>query len=128
MPLINGYQLVFRYRAAKSQKQLAIVEYQRTVLIALVEVANALVAIDRLRERRAHLEAEVAARTESVELSKVRYRNGVASYLDVVNAEQNLFPTQLTLVQVIGAQLNAYTQLYRALGGGWRMPGSPKSR
>jgi multidrug efflux system outer membrane protein len=119
-PLLNGYQLVWRYRASKSNRQIAVVEYQRTVLVALVEVASALVAVDRLRERRAQLEAEVAARAESVELAKVRFRNGVASYLEVVQLEQNLFPAQILLAEVIGDQFAAYAQLYRALGGGWR--------
>ena len=69
---------------------------------------------------RAQLEISVRARVESVRLAKVRYDNGVASYLDVVQAEQNLFPAELQLAQTIGEQFIARAQLYRALGGGWQ--------
>ncbi len=79
-----------------------------------------LAAIEKLREVRARLEVSVRARVESVELAKVRYTNGVASYLDVVQAEQNLFPAEIQLAQTIGSQFVALTQLYRALGGGWQ--------
>jgi multidrug efflux system outer membrane protein len=79
---------------------------------------------------RAQLEISVRARVESVELAKVRYNNGVASYLDVVNAEQNLFPVELQLADTIGQQFVATVQLYRALGGGWQSTesGSPAPR
>jgi outer membrane protein, multidrug efflux system len=50
----------------------------------------------------------------------VRFANGVASYLDVVQAEQNLFPAELALAQTTGAQFSAMAQLFRALGGGWQ--------
>ena len=62
----------------------------------------------------------MAAQVESVRLAKERFTAGVASYLDVVQAEQNLFPTELTLAQTIGAQFTALADLYRALGGGWQ--------
>jgi multidrug efflux system outer membrane protein len=49
----------------------------------------------------------------------------VSSYLDIVQAEQNLFPTELQLAQTIGAQFAATAQLYRTLGGGWIEPPQP---
>jgi outer membrane protein TolC len=52
----------------------------------------------------------------------------VSSYLDVVQAEQNLFPAELQLAQTIGAQFAATAQLYRALGGGWIVPPPPPPR
>jgi outer membrane protein TolC len=70
------------------------------------------------------LEAQVAAQVESVRLAKERFTGGAASYLDVVQAEQNLFPTELTLAQTIGLQWASLAQLYRALGGGWQVPPS----
>jgi multidrug efflux system outer membrane protein len=85
-------------------------------------VANALVAIRTLREQRAQLEDSVRASAETVKLATDRYRAGVSSYLDVVQAEQNLFAAQLQLAQTIGAQFAATAQLYRALGGGWLQP------
>jgi outer membrane protein, multidrug efflux system len=119
-PILNGAANAHRYRAQQANWRALIAEYRRTVLIALAETSNALVAIDRLREARKQLEESVRARIESVRLAKVRYNNGVASYLDVVQAEQNLFPAELQLAQTIGSQFVATTQLYRSLGGGWQ--------
>jgi multidrug efflux system outer membrane protein len=118
-PILNGAAYAHRYRGQQAGWRSTVANYRRTVLNALVEVANALIAIKTYRDERAQLELEVRAQTERLRLAKVRFRNGVASYLDVVQAEQNLFPVELTLAQTIGAQFVAVTQLYRALGGGW---------
>jgi multidrug efflux system outer membrane protein len=129
-PLLAGAAIAHRYRGAEAVWRATVADYRRSVLIALADVSNALVAIDKLREVRAQLEISVRARVESVELAKVRYNNGVASYLDVVNAEQNLFPVELQLADTIGQQFVATVQLYRALGGGWQSTesGSPAPR
>lgn len=122
VPLLNGYQIRYRHRAQQANWRALVASYRQAVLSALVEVSSALIAIDRLHEQRSLLETEVRARSESVELAKIRFRNGVASYLEVVQAEQNLFPAELQLAQLIGSQFVYTTQLYRALGGGWQPP------
>jgi multidrug efflux system outer membrane protein len=121
-PLLSGSQIKHRYEAQKANWQALVASYRQAVLNALSEVSGALIALDRLRAQRGHQEAEVRARTETVEMAKVRFRNGVASYLEVVQAEQNLFPAELQLAQTIGAQFTALALLYRALGGGWMQP------
>jgi multidrug efflux system outer membrane protein len=118
-PLLNGAQYAHQYRGQQANFVAAVADYRRTVVTALADVANALVAITTLRTQRAALEHEVAARVESVKLSKERFHIGVVGYLDVVQAEQNLFPAQLQLAQTVASQFLAETQLYRALGGGW---------
>jgi multidrug efflux system outer membrane protein len=120
IPVLNGAQKVYGWRGQQASYVVAVVAYRRTVLTALSEVANALVALKTYREARVQLEAQVAAQVESLRLAKERFTNGVASYLDVVQAEQNLFPSELTLAQTIGAQFASLTELYRALGGGWQ--------
>jgi multidrug efflux system outer membrane protein len=122
LPLLNGAQNVHKLHGQEATYVTAVVAYRRATLTALQEVADALVAIKSYRRARVELEAQVAAQVESVRLAKERFGNGVASYLDVVQAEQNLFPTQLTLAQTIGAQFSSLAQLYRALGGGWEPP------
>jgi multidrug efflux system outer membrane protein len=119
-PLLAGAAIAHRYRAAEALWRATVADYRRAVLVALSDTSNSLVTIDKLREERTQLEISVRARVESVELAKVRYNNGVASYLDVVQAEQNLFPAELQLAETIGQQFIATTQLYRALGGGWQ--------
>jgi multidrug efflux system outer membrane protein len=119
-PVLNGAQNRHRHRAQEATLHAVIAQYRRTILTALGDVADAVTDIHQLGEQRAQLDAEVRARNDSVRLAKVRFTNGVASYLDVVQAEQNLFPAQIALAQTIGAQFVAVTQLYRALGGGWQ--------
>jgi multidrug efflux system outer membrane protein len=119
-PILNGAQYAHRYRGQQALYLATLADYRRTVLNALVEVSNALVAITTYREQRAQLAIEVKAQTERLRLAKVRFANGVASYLDVVQAEQNLFPAELALAQATGAQFIAVAQLFRALGGGWQ--------
>jgi multidrug efflux system outer membrane protein len=125
LPLLNGAQLVHAWRGQQASWRAVVFEYRRVVLIALGDVANALVAIRTLREQRVQLEDSVRFSAETVKLSTDRYRAGVSSYLDVVNAEQNLFAAQLALAQTLGAQFAATAQLYRALGGGWLLPAQP---
>jgi multidrug efflux system outer membrane protein len=126
-PILNGAQNVHNYRAQQAFYRQEVLAYRRTVLIAFVEVSNALVAIKTYREQRAELETEVRAQTQRVQLANVRFRNGVASYLDVVQAEQNLYSAELALAQTIGAQFSSMAQLYRALGGGWQPAPAPSS-
>ncbi len=119
-PLLGGAAVAHRYRLQEALWRATVADYRRAVLNGLAETSNALVTMDKLREMRIQLEISVRAWTESVRLAKVRYDNGVASYLDVVNAEQNLFPAQIQLSQTVGDQFVAMTNLYRALGGGWQ--------
>ncbi len=128
VPLLGGAQLVHAWRGQKAGWRATVADYRRAVLVALGDVANALVAIRTLREQRAALEASVRASAETVKLATDRYRAGVSSYLDVVQAEQNLFAAELQLAQTIGAQFAATAQLYRALGGGWMVPSRPRPR
>lgn len=126
-PILNGAQNVHNYRAQQAFYRQEVLEYRRTVLNAFLEVSNALVAIKTYRDQRAELETEVRAQTQRVRLATLRFRNGVASYLDVVQAEQNLYSAELLLAQTIGAQFSSMAQLYRALGGGWQPAPAPSS-
>jgi len=105
---------------AEAQKREMLATYQKTIYGALREVSDALIVHDRTREQRAQEEKLVAALTESVRLSDLRYRGGLDSYLQVLDAERNLFGGQLTLAQLRLQELQSVVQLYRALGGGWQ--------
>ena len=63
----------------------------------------------------------VKALTEAVEHATARYQQGLASYFEVLEAQQQLYPAQTTLAQIRRDRLVAYVQLYRALGGGWNL-------
>jgi NodT family efflux transporter outer membrane factor (OMF) lipoprotein len=107
-------------RLTEAQQREALITYEKTIYGALREVSDALIVYDRTSAQRAEEEKLVAALTESVQLSTLRYRGGLDSYLQVLDAERNLFGGQLTLAQLKLLELQAVVQLYRALGGGWQ--------
>jgi multidrug efflux system outer membrane protein len=104
----------------EAQKREMLVTYQKTIYGALSEVSDALISHDRTRDERTQEEKLVGALSESVRLSTLRYRGGMDSYLQVLDAERNLFGGQLTLAQLRLLELQSVVQLYRALGGGWQ--------
>ncbi|HEY2843778.1 MAG TPA: efflux transporter outer membrane subunit, partial [Bryobacteraceae bacterium] len=104
----------------EAQQREALVNYQKTIYGALRDVSDALVAHDRTQGQRGEQEKLVAALSDTVRLSNLRYRGGLDSYLQVLDAERNLFGGQLTLAQLRLQELQSVMQLYRALGGGWQ--------
>ena len=93
--------------------------YQQAARAAFTDVSDSLIEYRKRREQRAEQDALVAARTTSVRLSLLRYRGGLDSYLQVLDAETRLFDGQLQLADLKRAELTAIVRLYRALGGGW---------
>ncbi len=119
-PIFQGGRLYYSYKGSVASWQAAVLLYEQTVLNALGEVSNTLVARQRFAESRVELVRQVTALSESVRLSKLRYDGGLASYFEVLQAQQELFPAEITLARTKLNQLTAIVQLYRALGGGWR--------
>jgi len=108
-------------RLTEAQENEMLIAYQKSIYGALREVADALATHTRTREQRGEEEKLVAALSESVRLSTLRYRGGLDSYLQVLDAERNLFTGQLDLAQLRLLELQSVVQLYRALGGGWQL-------
>jgi outer membrane protein, multidrug efflux system len=120
-PVFEGGRLRSGLRLSRAQYQEAVLTYQQTVQNALEQVSNGLIATQRDREFREQQEMLTRAAQRTDELSEVLYKNGGASYLQVLTAETNYFSAELNLVQ---AQLNerlAVVQLYQSLGGGWQL-------
>lgn len=107
-------------RLTEAQEREMLLTYQKSIYSALREVADALATHTRTREQRIEEEKLVHALSESVRLSTLRYRGGLDSYLQVLDAERNLFEGQLSLAQLRLVELQSVVQLYRALGGGWQ--------
>jgi multidrug efflux system outer membrane protein len=118
-PVFQGGRLTGQYRQSKAFRDEAALRYQRTVLNAFREVSDALVAREQLAEVREHQAHQVHALEEAVKLSSERYIAGKASYYEVLEAQQQLFPAQLNLARTERDQLLAVVALYKALGGGW---------
>jgi multidrug efflux system outer membrane protein len=119
-PLFEGGRLVGQYRQTKAARSEAELRYRQTVLNALREVSDALVSRLELAEIRQHQAHEVTALETAVKLSSERYVAGKASYYEVLEAQQQLFPSQLNLARTKRDQLLAVVTLYKALGGGWQ--------
>ena len=105
--------------AATAARDIAIAQYERAIQSAFREVADALAGRATFGDQLAAQSRVAEAEAVRYRLAKLRYDNGVASYLDLLDAQRSLFTAQQALVQTRLAQLQAQVQLYRSLGGGW---------
>ena len=121
-PVFQGGQLRANYRGAKAKFDEAKAAYQQSVLTAFKEVSDALITREKLAEIYLYNGQAVVALAESVEMATQRYINGKSSYFEVLQAQQDLYPTQRAQVQTQVGELLAVVQLYKALGGGWQEP------
>jgi multidrug efflux system outer membrane protein len=118
-PLFTGGRLTGRYRQMKAAFEEAKLSYQQTALSAFREVSDALISRSRFEEGRGEQAQAVEAGRQAVELATTRYQEGKASYYEVLEAQQQLFPAENTLSRLEAARRLAVIQLYKALGGGW---------
>lgn len=121
-PILDAERNLYRLDLADARKAEALAGYERAVRNGFREVADALVARQKLAEvERAQIEL-VTAQQRAEEIATARYKVGYSSYFDVINADRDLFSAKLALAS---ARLNARlatVQLYRSLGGGWDAP------
>ncbi|MEN3977000.1 efflux transporter outer membrane subunit [Emcibacter sp. SYSU 3D8] len=103
---------------AKARQNIAVATYEKTVQTAFREVADALAARRYFADQVAAQERALVAQRNSAELAQLRYRNGVSNYLEVLDAERNLFDAEQSLVETRRNQLDNLVTLYVALGGG----------
>src|SRR5262249_47149136 len=120
-PLFEGGALVGRYDAAKAFRLEEQVRFEETVLGAFHEVSDALIANAKLREVEVQEARAVAALEEAVTVSTQRYQAGQSSYYEVLEAQQQLFPAQTSLARLERDRLLVIVELYKALGGGWKL-------
>jgi multidrug efflux system outer membrane protein len=119
-PIYNGGRLRRNSEAAQARFDQAMALYQKSALNAYREVADALVSIQKLAEERVQHEDGVANLVDAADLARARYDSGLASYIEILTADQELFDQQLLLERTRGEEFRARAELYRALGGGWQ--------
>lgn len=119
-PIFTFGRTWYGWRAAEDAAQAALHEYEQSVLIALADVSDALTARERLAEVRVEQARAVEALAEALRVARIRYVGGLATYLEVLDAQQQLFPAELDLARTRRDELLAVVSLYRALGGGWQ--------
>jgi outer membrane protein, multidrug efflux system len=120
-PLFNAGRTLGSYRASIAQWEQARLHYEQAVLSALREVSDALTALGKLSDAETGQTTAVKGLEDAVVHATDRYRLGLASYYEVLEAQQQLYPAQNTLAQIHANRLVAYVQLYKALGGGWNL-------
>src|SRR6266849_1498005 len=120
-PIFEGGKNLSNYRVSKAQWELAKLQYEQAVLTALRDVSDALTLLGKLTEAETGQERSVKALEQAVGYATDRYRHGFASYFEVLEAQQQLYPAQNTLAQIRRDRLLAHVQLYKALGGGWSL-------
>lgn len=123
-PILNAQALGFQQKAVEAQARQALAQYEQRVLVAFREVEDSLIAVKTAREQRQAQQAQVEALRSALHLATLRYKGGLANYLDVLIAQRNLFEAELALISSHRLHLVSIVQLYRALGGGWTANGA----
>jgi len=116
-PLFDAGRISANVDIAKQRKVIAVAEYEKTIQQAFREVADLLSARDRLAEQLAAQQANADAQNHLLRLVEARYKAGIVSHLEVLDAERQAFSAEQGAIQVRRAWLSAATQLYKALAG-----------
>ncbi|MEM5298086.1 efflux transporter outer membrane subunit [Burkholderia sp. JPY481] len=119
LPIFEGGQNMANLDLANIEKNVQIATYEKAIQTAFREVADGLAARGTYDEQIAALERDVAAEQRRLDLSTLRYKNGVDSYLSVLTAQTALYVAQQALVTARMERLQNLVTLYQALGGGW---------
>ncbi|MGB0133866.1 efflux transporter outer membrane subunit [Dokdonella sp.] len=119
MPLIDWGRGSAGVSGARAQAEAAVLSYRSTVLNAMREVSDSLAAAELGGEVVEQAAVSASAAAESLRLQNMRYKAGVVGYLDVLDAQRQQYSAQLELARARLQHLQAYVDLYRALGGGW---------
>ncbi|MCM5662072.1 efflux transporter outer membrane subunit [Galbibacter mesophilus] len=119
-PVLNGRRIRTQFEVSKAQQEQALLNYKRTLLVAGREVSDALYRYDAASEKIKVREKEFEAYSKATEYSEELLNQGLADYLEVLNAQENSLSTELLLVENKFLKLNSVVNLYQALGGGWQ--------
>ncbi len=119
-PIFDAGRNKANLEAARAGRDIAVAQYEKSIQTAFREVADALAGRATLGEQLRAQTAQANAAQVSYKLADLRYRNGAASFLDVLDAQRNVFTAQQALVQVQALQVQNLVTLYKVLGGGWK--------
>ena len=119
-PIFSFGKLKRNERIAIESYNQAAYNYEQTVLTAFSEVEKALSAIEATRLETDRYRALIKSYEDIVEKAYALYRNGMADYLDVIDAERTLYSARMQLINLVTTQYINYVTLCKALGGGWQ--------
>ena len=119
-PIFTAGRIKSNVKLAEAERERALVQYEKTIQTAFADVSNSLIAHQRVRESREKQEELVAALQDRLRLAYVRYRGGVDTQLNALDADRDLFQAELALAQIRLDESLTVVQLYKTLGGGWQ--------
>jgi multidrug efflux system outer membrane protein len=119
-PIFDAGRTRFGVERAEAEQRSALAQYEKAIQTAFRDVSDALVQYQKVREIRAERELLVTSLQDRKRLAYLRYRGGVDTLLNALDADRDLFNAELSLAQIRLSELLSLVQLYRALGGGWQ--------
>jgi multidrug efflux system outer membrane protein len=119
VPIFTAGAISGQVKQAEALQQQALFSYQKSIQVAFQEVADALVSLQKSRDRLVVQGRQVDALATYSHLASLRYEGGYTSYIEVLDAERSLFNAQLSYAQTQGAVFISSVDLYKAMGGGW---------
>lgn len=122
LPIFDAGRNQAGLESSRADRDIAIAQYEKAIQTGFREVADALASRATLADQLVAQQRQANAESARFKLSDLRYQNGIASYLDLLDAQRSLFSAQQAVVQTRLAQLQSQVTLYKTLGGGWNEP------
>ncbi len=119
VPIFTAGGIAGQVKQAESRREQAFHNYQQVILVALKEVEDALIGLQKAREQLDALNRRVEASRTYLEMAELRYDEGYISFIEVLDAQRTLFEASTSQAEVQGGVFNSLVNLYKALGGGW---------
>ena len=118
-PLLNSKKIRTQYEIAKVEREQSVIQFRQTVIVAVSEVTNALVKIEKLKEQYDLANDRLVTLQKAVQNARLLFKNGMANYIEVIVVQGDLLQAELELATLKKERLTANIELYRSLGGGW---------
>jgi multidrug efflux system outer membrane protein len=119
-PLFQRKQLKTQFELAKIEREKTVIQFRQSVLNAVGEVSDVLVKTGKIKEQKNIAASRVNTLQQAITNADLLFKNGMATYLEVITAQSNILQGELELLSLQKEELNAVVELYRALGGGWK--------
>lgn len=118
-PIFNGGRTRANIKVANARQEQALIAYRKTILTALRDVEDALSNVDNDRNQIASLDAAHGTATRAEDIARSRYRGGLVTYSEVLQAQASRISLETQLIQARGTLNHDTVALFKALGGGW---------
>ena len=119
-PIFQNRQLKTNYSIAQAERQIAALDFKDNVILAVREVSDALITIEKLQEEYSIAQERIIVTSKGVQDASLLFQSGFATYLEIINAQEDALQSELDLADLKRQIILAKIELYRSLGGGWQ--------